>query len=91
MDRRKGAKLTSEQRERMAQKRASKAKKLESEVNTKIIKRKSNEVLVAAYGYSKKDTHPIPIFSSEINSFKGKMFKTLEKACRKFEEERGLV
>ena len=88
MGRRKGAKLTSEQKEKMALKRASKAKKLESIVNTQNIKRKKNEVLVAAYGFTEKDDHPIPIFSSEINSFKGRMFKTLEKACRKFEEER---
>jgi len=88
MGRLKGAKLTSEQKEGMALKRASKAKKLESQVNIPIIKKKTNEVLVAAYGYTENDTHPIPIFSSEINSFKGKMFKTLEKACRKFEEER---
>lgn len=88
MGRRKGTKLTSEQKERMALKRASKAKKLESIVNTQNIKRKKNEVLVAAYGFTEKDDHPIPIFSSEINTFKGRMFKTLDKACRKFEEER---
>jgi hypothetical protein len=88
MGRRKGAKLTSEQKERMVLKRASNAKKLESIVNTQNIKRKKNEVLVAAYGFTEKDTHPIPIFSSEINTFKGRMFKTLDKACRKFEEER---
>ena len=88
MGRRKDAKLTSEQKERMALKRASKAKKLESIVNTQNIKRKKNEILVAAYGFTEKDDHPIPIFSSEINTFKGRMFKTLDKACRKFEEER---
>ena len=88
MGRRKGAKLTSEQKEKMALKRASKAKKLESIVNTQNIKRKKNEILVAAYGFTEKDDHPIPIFSSEINTFKGRMFKTLDKACRKFEEER---
>lgn len=72
----------------MAEGRLKKAKKIESIAKTPIIKRNKNEVLVAAYGWTENDDHVLPIFSSEINSFKGRMFKTLEKATRKFEEER---
>jgi hypothetical protein len=87
MGRLKGTKLTKEQKEKMALKRMSKNKKLEQEIN---VKKSRDKNIIAGYGFSENDDHPMPIFFSEIGKFKGKMYKTLDRACRKFEEMEGL-
>jgi len=85
MGRLKGTKLTKEQKEKIALKRMSKNKKLEQEINVKNSNKKS---IVAGYGFTEKDDHPMPIFFSEIDRYKGKLYKTLDRACKKFKEYR---
>lgn len=85
MGRIKGFKLTDKQKETIAAGRMKKAKKFESEI--KEPKRSKDEKLIAAYGFSKGDDHPIPIFTSEVSSYKGKMFRTLDRATEAFKKE----
>lgn len=86
MGRSKGYKLSDKQKAANKLKRLDKSKKLENIITTN--KKKSTEPLVAGYGFGNNDDHPVPIFSSEINTFKGRMFRTLDKATRKFNEHR---
>jgi len=90
MGRKKGTKLTQEQKEKMAEKRLKKAKKIEL-INSPIIKRNKNDVLIAGYGFNENDIHPVPIFTSELKNFRGKKYKTLDKAIMKFKEQRGII
>jgi len=91
MGRKKGTKLTLEQKEKAAENRVKKAEKINRAINDPVVKRKKDEPLIAAYGWNDDDDHVLPIFTSEVNKFKGRMFKTLDKARRKFMEEKGVT
>lgn len=88
MGRKKGTKLSSEQKEKAAESRLKKAEKINNAINAPVVKRNKDIPLVMAYGFGPDDTHPVPIFASEFNSYKGKAYKTLDKALLKFKESR---
>jgi hypothetical protein len=52
----------------------------EKVLNTKMAKTKKGEKLIIGYGWYETENHPLPIFKSELYSFKGKLYKTFDKA-----------
>lgn len=46
----------------------------------KVSKTKKGDTLIIGYGWYETENHPLPIFSSELYSFKGKLYRTYDKA-----------
>lgn len=84
MARRKGFKLSAEQKARMqAGRKAAKVKAEEGMIEgqeTKKQKKELREVKIIGYGIDKDSKIPFPVFASEESIFKGKLFPTVKKA-----------
>ncbi len=88
MARPKGFKLSKEQKAKMQEgRRLAKAKALEGMIEGQEVKKVKKAIASPVYGWGIENNKVVPVFNSESNTYKGKIYKTITIAVRNISKD----
>lgn len=88
MARPKGFKLSKEQKAKMQEgRRLAKAKAVEGMIEGQEVKKVKKASASPVFGWGIENDKIVPVFNSESNTYKGKIYKTIAIAARNFHKE----